>query len=46
MRKTVVIDYGMGNISSIANMIKKTGGESMLSSDTQTILNAKKIISL
>jgi glutamine amidotransferase len=42
--KIVIVDYGMGNISSIANMIKKTGGESMLSSDTQTILNAKKII--
>ena len=40
----VIIDYGMGNIGSIANMIKKAGGESMVSSDPEVIGNAGKLI--
>lgn len=40
----VIIDYGMGNIGSIMNMIKKAGGQSMLTSDTDVIADATKII--
>ncbi|HNW89569.1 MAG TPA: imidazole glycerol phosphate synthase subunit HisH [Bacteroidales bacterium] len=40
----VVVDYGMGNIGSIVNMIKKAGGESMVSSDIKIIGDAKKLI--
>ena len=39
-----IVDYGMGNIGSIANMIKKVGGEAQISSDKLLIENAKKII--
>jgi len=40
----VIIDYNMGNIGSIVNMIKKAGGESMVTSDVEIIKNAKKLI--
>ncbi|HOV11710.1 MAG TPA: imidazole glycerol phosphate synthase subunit HisH [Bacteroidales bacterium] len=40
----VIVDYGMGNIGSIVNMIKKAGGESMVTSDPQLIGSAGKII--
>lgn len=39
-----VIDYGMGNLGSIANMIKKMGGESVITSDKEVIAKAKKIV--
>ena len=39
-----IIDYGMGNISSVKNMIKKLGGKSILTRDPDIILNSKKII--
>jgi len=40
----LVIDYGMGNIGSLLNMIKKVGGEAKVSSDLDEIRSAKKII--
>jgi glutamine amidotransferase len=40
----VVIDYEMGNIGSIINMIKKAGGEAVLSSDLARIETAEKLI--
>ena len=39
-----IVDYGMGNISSIKNMIKKIGGTSIFSRDKDIILNSSKII--
>lgn len=39
-----VIDYGMGNIGSIINMLKKIGTESMATSDESEISRAEKII--
>jgi glutamine amidotransferase len=39
-----IIDYGMGNLGSIANMIKKVGGKSIITSDINEIKNAKKIV--
>lgn len=40
----VVVDYDMGNIGSIVNMIKKAGGESIVTSDKEVIDKAEKII--
>ena len=40
----VVIDYGMGNLGSIANMIKKVGHKSVITSDLEEIKNASKLI--
>jgi len=39
-----IIDYGIGNIGSIQNMIKKIGYESVLSSDPTVIKKADKLL--
>ena len=39
-----IIDYGMGNLGSIANMIKKVGGKSLITSDLTEIEKATKLI--
>jgi glutamine amidotransferase len=44
-RKVAIIDYGMGNVGSIKNMLKKIGGCSVIvTNDAQEILDANKII--
>lgn len=40
----VVIDYGMGNMGSILNMLKKVGAEATVSSDKAVISRASKLI--
>jgi len=40
----VIIDFGVGNLGSIANMLKKIGVGSITSSDTDVIENADKLI--
>jgi glutamine amidotransferase len=40
----VIIDYDMGNVGSIANMIKRVGGESVISNDLAVINAADKLI--
>jgi len=40
----VVIDYDIGNIGSIVNMLKKIGSKVIVTSDHNIINNAKKII--
>lgn len=40
----VIVDYKMGNLGSIANMLKKIGHSSVISSDIETIVKAEKII--
>ena len=40
----VIIDYGMGNLGSVFNMIKKIGFECQISSDKETIKSASKLI--
>ena len=40
----VIVDYGMGNLGSIANMLKKVGAQSRISSDPQVIESADKLI--
>jgi len=39
-----IIDYGMGNLGSVANMIKKVGGKSVITSDKAEIQKATKIL--
>lgn len=39
-----VIDYGMGNLGSIVNMLKKIGAEAIITSDAETIGRADKLI--
>jgi glutamine amidotransferase len=39
-----IVDYGAGNIGSIANMIKKAGGRSVITHDAQELMCADKII--
>lgn len=40
----VIIDYNMGNLGSIKNMIKKIGSNAIISSNSNDILNADKLI--
>ena len=40
----VIVDYGLGNLLSIKNMIKKVGGNSIISSDKDVIAEAKKLL--
>lgn len=39
-----IIDYGMGNVGSILNMIKKVGGNAVITSDHHEIEMAEKLI--
>jgi imidazole glycerol-phosphate synthase subunit HisH len=39
-----IVNYGVGNLASIKNMLKKTGFESELATDVETINRASKII--
>lgn len=39
-----VIDYGLGNLGSIKNMLKKVGADSVITSDPDTIASAEKLI--
>jgi glutamine amidotransferase len=39
-----VIDYGVGNLASVQNMLKKCGVESQITSDAEKIIRADKLI--
>lgn len=40
----IIINYGMGNVASIANMLQKLGEECLITSKPEEIRQAKKII--
>lgn len=40
----VVVDYGVGNLGSIANMLKKVGAKATVSSDPQVVAAADKLL--
>ena len=40
----VIIDYGMGNLGSVKNMIKKVGSSAIISSDPRDIMQSQKLI--
>tara|TARA_B100000768_G_scaffold177190_1_gene191002 strand:+ start:628 stop:1233 length:606 start_codon:yes stop_codon:yes gene_type:complete len=39
-----IVDYGLGNLESIANMLKKLGYNSVISKNKEDLLNASKLI--
>jgi glutamine amidotransferase len=41
---TTIIDYGVGNIGSIANMLKKVGEEAEITSDVNQIKRSRRLI--
>jgi imidazole glycerol-phosphate synthase subunit HisH len=43
-KKIIIVDYGMGNSSSIKNMLKKVGFDAIISSDKNIIADAAKLI--
>jgi glutamine amidotransferase len=44
MDKIVIINYGMGNLGSIENMIRRIGGDPVISSSKEVIAQAAKLI--
>jgi imidazole glycerol-phosphate synthase subunit HisH len=44
MESVTIIDYGVGNLGSIRNMLKKVGADAVVSSDPDTIEKAQKLI--
>ena len=40
----VIVDYGMGNVGSIRNMLLKIGTRSQLSADPDVITRARRVI--
>lgn len=40
----IIVDYGLGNLGSIKNMLKKIGVESEITSDSEKISTASKLI--
>src|SRR5437763_1824413 len=40
----VIVDYGVGNLASMRNMLKKTGVDALISASATDILNADKLI--
>jgi glutamine amidotransferase len=43
-RRVVVVDYGMGNPKSVVNMVRKTGAESVLTSESAALAGAERLI--
>jgi len=41
---TIVVDYGMGNIASVANIVRKVGGSVEVSGSAERILTASRLI--
>jgi len=39
-----IVDYGVGNLESMKNMLKKAGSDAIISSDEKTILSSTKLI--
>ena len=44
MERILIVDYGMGNLHSVASAIRKLGYDSKISSDKKEILNASHLI--
>lgn len=40
----VIVDYGMGNLGSVKNMIKKVGADSIITSDKKVIEDAAQLL--
>src|SRR5512138_2209155 len=44
LRMIVIVDYGVGNLGSIINMLKKAGVKAIASSDPDVLQQAEKLI--
>jgi imidazole glycerol-phosphate synthase subunit HisH len=42
--KTIIIDYGMGNLRSVEKAVEAVGGQTLISSDPDVIRKSKKLI--
>ena len=42
--KVTIIDYGICNIKSVANMLRKVGADSQIASNPSALTSAKKLI--
>jgi imidazole glycerol-phosphate synthase subunit HisH len=42
--KIVILDYGMGNLGSVLNMLRKIGADALISADPDDVLTADKLI--
>jgi glutamine amidotransferase len=40
----VIVDHGMGNLGSVANMLRRIGADSLRSADPDVVANADKIV--
>lgn len=40
----VIVDFGVGNLASVANMLRKAGGEAPVSSYPAEVLSADKLL--
>jgi len=40
----VIINYGMGNLASVANMVRRVGSEAIISADPKMVRRAEKLI--
>ena len=41
---TTIVNYGMGNVGSVANMVRRAGGEPVVTSDPATVARASRLI--
>ncbi len=39
-----IVDFGVGNLQSIANMLRRVGAQAVISSNADDILSAEKIL--
>ncbi len=44
MTPLVIVDYGMGNLGSVRNMLRRIGVDSVIASDEATVSDARQII--
>jgi glutamine amidotransferase len=42
--KTVIVDYGMGNLRSVEKALESIGGRPLISGDPETVRNARRLI--
>ncbi len=44
MKKVAIVDYGVGNVNSIMNIVKYVGASAIVTNDERTLLGAEKVI--
>lgn len=41
---TIIVDYGLGNLASVENMVRKAGGDCIISSSPEEVASASRLI--